>query len=66
LEIHPGYAKETALLASSVRAQIADQRKNAGEVGTGAGETESPGRGFGAAGAAVSGHAARLDEVAEG
>ena len=56
-EAHPGHAKETALLTSGVRAQIADQRKNAGEMGTGAGETESSGSGAGSSRAQVSGYA---------
>jgi hypothetical protein len=57
LETHSGHTKEAALLASSVCAQIANQRKNAGEVGTGAGETESAGGSAGAAGAEISGYA---------
>src|ERR1700722_13057628 len=56
-EANPRHAEKTALLASRVRAQIADQRKNAREMGTGEGEAESSGCGSGAASAAVSGYA---------
>src|SRR6266446_738122 len=53
------YSEDAALLASGLRAQAADQRKNAGKVGAGTREAESSGGGTCAARAQVSGHAGK-------
>src|SRR6266446_10390233 len=51
------YSEDAALLASGLRAQAADQRKNAGKVGAVTREAQSSGGGTGTARAEISGYA---------
>src|SRR6266481_5752730 len=56
-QVYPRDSEEDAVFASGVCTKAADQRKNLGEMGAGAGQTESSGGSAGSAGTQLSGHA---------
>src|SRR5258708_5687846 len=61
-QVYSRDAEKDAVFASRVCQEAADQRKNIGKMGAGAGQAESSGGGVGSAGAPVSRHAGATGE----